>query len=198
MSQLVKAKQNEMEEVAKKLSKMGSFAQRKLARKASLDRCLLLDVSASMHSTCSTKERRIEALRKVCMNFIGSKMFAFNTHTEEVNHNRIPDPMGGTDFTQAFSHVQKQGITSAFLITDGQDNNPHGALEFLRTNPMKLEIIYIGEGQIPTLLLQIAELCGGQATSGDISRDAEQIEDSIAGFLSAGDPADIEPKVFNL
>lgn len=166
----------------------GTFAAALEKRKKKKGQCLLLDVSGSMHSPCNDGRPRIEALREIVSSFPDSRKFAFDTDCEEVSS--VPDPRGGTGYIQAFDYVKAAGVSHAVFITDGAPTDKdHGAADpyaKIKTaaQGLKLDIFFVGSGEPPQILHDLANLTGGRFGACDLE-ETKELTSAIRGLLGA-------------
>lgn len=165
-----------------KILQSSSFADILKARKATTERCLLLDVSGSMDLRCRDGKRRIEHLRDIASEFEQERKFAFSFDCEEVQF--IPEADGGTAMHTAFETLKAAGVKHAVIITDGEPDKADAALE--AAVGLKLDILYVGDQNPPPQFLQdLANVTGGKFGT-EILEQQKQIANTVRGLLEAG------------
>lgn len=159
--------------------------------------CLLLDTSSSMSIHCSNGKARIKMLREVVEKLPTGRMFSFNCDVEEIFGDEIPEPCGGTNMEKALYKADQEGLSRAVLITDGEPNSRERTLVAARATGIKLDIVYIGDGEMPPFLQELADICGGSCSVDDISETA-LLADKVKGLLGQGSSASKESQVIAL
>ena len=159
-----------------------------MGRLYNLDKCLLLDTSYSMTTIVEYQDnqpvRAIDNLRTLAEQFKHLRKFSFNSTVQEVG-SWIPEPTGGTDLAGAFDYLKQQGCKQIVLMTDGMPDNEYESL--LKAEGLHINIYYIGYGQVPDFLLQLAKQSGGSVGNSLLTSDnLTQIGQTIAGYLEGG------------
>ena len=153
-----------------------------------LNKALLLDTSYSMNAIVEYQDsqpvRAIDNLRTLAEQFKHLRKFSFNSTVQEVG-SWIPEPTGGTDLAGAFDYLKQQGCKQIVLMTDGMPDNEYESL--LKAEGLHINIYYIGSGQVPDFLLQLAKQSGGSVGNSLLTSDnLTQIGQTIAGYLEGG------------
>lgn len=164
-----------------------SLSERFKSKQAVLgkDTCLLLDTSSSMHIDCEPGKSRIEALRDIVKGIVGNiPMYSFDSQTEKVTKDNIPEPRGSTFVATALRRIKADGFTSAIMITDGEASDPDAALK--EVQGFKLQVMYVGSGPRPDFLDKLANAGGGFCTTQDLSQPKELTE-KLQLLLGPGD-----------
>lgn len=164
-----------------KILQSSSFAEILASRKAVTTRCLLLDCSGSMELKCRDGKQRIEHLREMVSEFEAERKFAFSSHCEEVSD--IPYAHGGTAMDLAFETIKAAGVSHAVIVTDGQPDNEESALK--AAQGLKLDILYVGDGDPPKFLQRLATLTGGKFGVENLERQ-KQLASLVKGLLTGG------------
>lgn len=166
-----------------KILQSSSFAEILKARKATTERCLLLDVSGSMDLMCRDGMSRIEHLQQIASEFEAERKFAFSSSCEEVQ--RVPAyASGGTAMHVAFETLKAAGVKHAVIITDGEPDNEAAALK--AAAGLKLDILYVGDQNPPPEFLQdLANVTGGKFGA-EVLEQQKQLADTVRGLLEAG------------
>jgi Mg-chelatase subunit ChlD len=158
-----------------------SLSERLKANRVSSDACLLLDCSSSMNCEVEPGTSRMQALRNIVQSLIRQpKCIAFNDYCQPCTKNTIPNPGGGTHMARAFEYMKAEGITKAVMITDGEANDKTAALESVKG--LLVQIMYVGSGQKPAFLDELARASGGYCTKQDLSKPKE-IQNKIQLFI---------------
>jgi hypothetical protein len=150
-------------------------------------RVLLLDVSGSMSSDCEPGKTKIDALREVVAGIkYQPKMFAFSSDTAECDKDTIPRPNGGTRLGRALAYMKDKGHDKIIVITDGMVDDPDLCLEMAKKT--NIQIFYIGVGEKPKFLEELAAAAGGNfCTKEDISAGARELQGKLQLLLGPGD-----------
>ena len=147
---------------------------------------LLLDTSGSM--ACygeGGEKRRIDSLRDIVSSLTNTgKVFSFNDACHPCLKDAIPNPTGNTYLSIAFEKLKQQGIKSIILITDGEANDKPQALDSVEN--LQLQILYVGPGDTPDFLKQLAAKAGTICTKENLNMQKE-LTAKITLLLNAGD-----------
>jgi len=145
---------------------------------------LLLDTSGSMNSygEGGTK-RRIDSLRDILSTLPTGKLFSFNDSCHPCLKDAIPNPTGNTYLSIAFEKLKSAGIKNIILITDGEANDKDAALASVEG--LTLQIMYVGSGDTPDFLKQLAAKAGTICTKEDLTMQKE-LTAKITLLLNAG------------
>jgi len=165
-----------------------SIQQARTLVKADVKRntCLLLDVSYSMNDVCDfeTGEKSIDALIEVAKSFKETRTFLFADRIKEAPVTILEyhkDVVGvSTNMKQAFEFIKQRGIKHTVLVTDGEPDDEEGALQAAKG--LVLDIIYVGSGQIPEFLCNLARITGGQSSLLSF-QDKKRLIHAISGLL---------------
>ena len=145
---------------------------------------LLLDVSGSMISECEPGHSRIQALRDIVAGISNvGQIYAFNDSFQPCLKDAIPCPCGGTYMSNAFNKLKQLGVANIILITDGEAQDKDSALEAAKG--MKIQIMYVGPGECPEFLHELANVAGSICTKEDITMPKE-LTTKIMLLLNAG------------
>src|SRR3972149_2499203 len=152
-----------------------------MSRLYNLNKALLLDTSSSMAVIVEYQDgqpvRAIDNLRTLAEQFKHLRKFSFNSTVQEVG-SWIPEPTGGTDLAGAFDYLKQQGCKQIVLMTDGMPDNEYESL--LKAEGLHINIYYIGSGQVPDFLLQLAKQSGGSVGNSQLTSDnLQQIGQTI-------------------
>jgi hypothetical protein len=148
---------------------------------------LLVDTSGSMASDCEPGLSKIQALRNVVAGISGSPIvFWFADAFGQCDKDSIPDPTGCTYAAPALQHLRDLGYCRLVLITDGDISDKERTLEAAKG--MNIKCMYIGAGARPEFLDKLANMCGGYATTNDLTQQ-KLLTEKIQLLLNAGEPA---------
>lgn len=159
-----------------------SFAERVAQKQAARNRCLLLDTSGSMASPCGDGRSKIAALRQLAEGFSGERKFAFSSFCHEITD--IPDANGGTAMCQALEAIKSVGVTHAVLITDGEQTDGQPEDVYRAAEGLKLDIFYVGPGEPPPMLIELAKRTGGSFGHSDL-KETKVLSSQIKGLLKS-------------
>jgi len=166
----------------------GPLAQRIAERlniyRATVEQCLLLDVSGSMAEDCGDGRSKIFALNEIVGDFLSARKFYFATHCIE---SQIAGSCAGgtTDMAGAFIYVKQHGIRQAVLITDGIPDSEDAA--FRSAVGLQIDIIYVGPPPEPPFLIRLARATGGHYGAGSLAQQ-KQIVDRVKSLLALPAP----------
>lgn len=95
---------------------------------------------------------------------------------------------GGTNLEKALKFVKIADIPGMkfILISDGQPDDPEGALRVAKTFQCHIDVIYVGDEKYPTgraFLEQLAAATGGQTVTAD---KAKELQPAVMQLLGAG------------
>lgn len=141
-------------------SKLSNLKSKISDMKSNSKHTLLVDVSGSMASIIHDK-RAIEIVQEVLDNFVGAKIYEFNSNCKLVT--KLSEPRNGTAMHVAFEKLKADGIYEATLITDGAPDSESAALDAVKG--LKLNIIYIGPDPMPSFLNRLAKYANGAITN---------------------------------
>ncbi|HSW65375.1 MAG TPA: hypothetical protein VLH56_19010 [Dissulfurispiraceae bacterium] len=146
-------------------------------------RCLLLDTSGSMSGHCDDGRTQIAALRQLVEDFPGERKFIFNDVCYEST--TIPAPDRGTSLCLALGTIKSQGITHAVLMTDGAPTDTGGDPEnvYRAAEGLRLDIFYVGPGEPPPLLIELAKRTGGTFGASNL-KETKALSQQIRGLLT--------------
>jgi len=165
-----------------------TLVERLKARSAVLDKdsCLVLDISSSMNIAIEPEKRRIDALRDIVKALsVRPPTIVFSDQARLLASNEdIPNPSGGTYMERAFSLAKQNGYKNLLLITDGEASKENFALEAAQS--LNVQIMYVGSGNYPQFLEDLAAQSGSFCTIEDLTKPKE-LGEKIRLLLSAGD-----------
>ena len=145
---------------------------------------LLLDTSGSMSTDIEPGQSRIQALRNIVAGIAGSPtIFWFNDSYGQCCKDSIPDPKGCTYAGAALEHLKNLGNKSIIIITDGEITDKERTL--LAAEGMNIKCMYVGTGARPEFLDKLANLCGGWATTEDLTQQ-KKLTSKIQLLLGSG------------
>lgn len=143
--------------------------------------CILADISGSMSSNCEPGCRKIDALRSIIADLDGDPdVFAFHSRVDKVAKDYIPEPQGSTFMGRAFAHLKREGFRKVVMITDGEATDKDDAL--IEVEGLELKILYVGAGNKPSFLDDLAAKAGGFCSKEDLKFQKE-LTGKIQGLL---------------
>src|SRR5277367_2387927 len=162
-----------------------SLVERLNQRKLALRKCLILDVSASMSIDVEPGIRRIDALKNIVKSIIGNPVtIVFSTNAKVAdNKNAIPEPGGSTNMGIALNLAKSEGFSEILLLTDGEATDGEAAL---LVEDIKVQIMFIGSGERPEFLNQLAAKSGSFATTEDL-KEPKALVNKIQLLLNSGE-----------
>ena len=165
--------ENKMNELEKQNTSM-TLVERLKARTVALgNKVLILDMSGSMHSDVEPGLSKIQALKDIVSSISGNpSIIVFNSSAHVADKNSIGEPTGNTYMAEAFQLAKDQGFKSALLITDGIANDPTEAL--IEAVGLNIQIMYVGAGNKPKFLDDLAAQSGGFCTKENLKLDAQK------------------------
>lgn len=160
MSDLTKTP-NTLEEQKRQLRRTSSL--RDLITRATQKRTILaLDTSGSMSSLCQNGRTRAENLRDAIKDLpdMPCVTFGLGVHLFESQSLASTEPGGGTPLTEAIKLAKDNGYSHLIIVTDGQPNDPAGALR--EAVDLKIDAIYVSDPPVPEFLITLS---GGQVNN---------------------------------
>ena len=137
--------------------------------------CILADISGSMYG------EPIRKLRELMDGLDSNRRFIFDSAAEELKPGqKIPEPRGTTNMTDAFKLLKKEGINHVVMITDGSPDNKQTALE--ESDGLRIDIFYVGAGEATDFLKDLAHKTGGKFGQRNL-KDHLQLQTEISGLL---------------
>jgi Mg-chelatase subunit ChlD len=122
----------------------GSLADLVRSRRRSM---MLVDTSGSMNEFTKTRQTKIDALRQTVATIRQSHpvpVAEFNSITQLIEGEYIPNPRGGTQAAKAINFCRAQGATHIVMVTDGQPHDRYEALDAARAFGGPIDVFYIG------------------------------------------------------
>src|SRR6266446_1359722 len=122
------------------------------------NKIILADVSGSMASFVgqNLEMRAIDVVNHVLENFKGARLWEFSNRCKPAKNNKLSQPSGGTNMTEAFYVMKQEKFTQILFLTDGAPDDPTSALK--EATGLKIDIIYIGPKPVPQFLLDLANV----------------------------------------
>lgn len=143
----------------------------KISRSSS---CLLLDVSTSMNSDVEPGKTKMEALVDIVEGLTGNPVtYLFGSTVRKVNRNEVPRKAtdGATNMAPALRQIKLDGFKSAIMITDGDATDKSQTL--IEIEGVSLQIMYVGSGNKPDFLDELAKKGGTFCTKQDLKLTKE-------------------------
>lgn len=173
-----------IEEQKKQMRRTSSL--RDLINRANQKKTVLaLDASGSMSAVCQNGKVRADNLRDAIKDLpeLPTITFGYGVRLFDSQTQADLNPNGGTPMTEAFRLAKSEGFTHVIVVTDGQPNDPSGALA--EALDLKVDAIYVSDPPVPDFLVR---LTGGKV--GNISIDslsfAKELTSAIRGLLADG------------
>src|SRR6267378_211613 len=121
--ELVKKQKNILEAIKdKSLASTVSSLKTKMEKLNKFkDKIILADVSGSMATFVGSSHemRAIDIVNHVLENFEGARLWEFSNRCKPAKNNKLSQPSGGTNMTEAFYVMKEQKFTQILLLTDG-------------------------------------------------------------------------------
>lgn len=147
----------------------------------SCDAVIIVDTSGSMES-CDSRQGKsryevaLEELTRLQENMPGKLAVIAFSSTVEFCPSGVPTPLrGGTDLTKAlkFTKVADLPGMQFILISDGQPEDEHSALQVATSYQNKIDVIYVGPegGRGQAFLLRLAQATGGLGITADRAQE---------------------------
>ena len=149
---------------------------------------LALDTSGSMSSLCLNGKTRSQSLMDAIKDLpsLPTITFGLGVHLFDSQSQADLTPNGGTPMQEAIDLAKSEGFTHIIIVTDGQPNDPSGALA--AAIDLKVDAIYVSDPPVPEFLIR---LTGGNV--GNINIDsqsfAKELTSAIRGLLTQGGAA---------
>lgn len=151
---------------------------------------LLVDTSGSMSNFIASGGTRIDALRKTVTELKSTHsvpVASFSGRGVRMIEGEIPNPAGHTPLTEAIDFGKYQGATHLVVVTDGEPDNQHSALDSARSFGGVIDVFFIGDPNDfgAAFAKRLAESTGGNVNVTDLGAP-KQLAAGIAGLLGDG------------
>ena len=151
---------------------------------------LLLDCSGSMHTPMRNGKARIDGLREAFCE-IRDCGAAFKTVAFGPGYVQFciepPNPGGGTPTAEAIEFARIAGAGRCIMISDGEPNDPHAAIDAALKFGGRIDVIFVGDpgdyGE--AFMKRLADVTGGEEFKGDLSAP-KLLADKVVALLSDG------------
>lgn len=148
-------------------------------------KALILDLSGSMSTEVEPNKSRYETLVDIVQGVVGTPtMIGFNSEAFLIEaKDKIPHPIGFTALAKAINLAKSMGINAAVLITDGEVTDRAESLEAIKG--FHLEALYVGNGERPAFLNELANKSGGFCSKEDL-KNVKEIGEKMQLLLGDG------------
>lgn len=151
---------------------------------------ILADVSHSMNAPAWGALRKIDVLRDAVAGAMTRnpqcRLIVFSETAREVS--AIPEPEANTDLVAGLEAARAHDPGVLLLISDGQPDDPRGALRVAESWRGAIDVLYVGpdtDAAAIDFMRRLARSAGGDMRTNDIgsSAGAKQLAQSVAGML---------------
>lgn len=170
---------NELEKKTNEISQnatRGSLSERLKAKQINfnnLDKILILDGSTSMNSDVEPGKSKWNALKDV-VKFMKGKAILFGHEARVLDLNEVSKinlaTGKSTKMGLAFLKAKELGYKNVLMLTDGEASDREFALNAIEG--LNVQIMYIGAGERPEILNELAKKSGSFATTEDLKSTA--------------------------
>lgn len=155
---------------------------------------LLIDCSSSMRERMQNGRSRIAGLRSVVEQIERERptpLVAFgpfsygDTPAQFVT--TVPDASGGTPLAETIDFAKANGATRVVVISDGEPNNPEGAMEAAARFGGRIDVVFVGDAgpySGAEFLDRLAQSTGGERFVGDLG-ETKAITGKVMLLLNA-------------